>query len=71
VLARAGEPFFTTKPSTGPGHGMGLGLFLTRTVLERVGGRLELESSPGAGTKATLVLPSATASTDVMQRATA
>jgi two-component system sensor histidine kinase RegB len=57
VLARAGEPFFTTKPSAGPEHGMGLGLFLTRTVLERVGGRLELASEPGRGTTATLVLP--------------
>ena len=57
VLARAGEPFFTTKPSAGPEHGMGLGLFLTRTVLERVGGRLELASTPGRGTTATLVLP--------------
>ena len=57
VLARAGEPFFTTKPSAGPHHGMGLGLFLTRTVLERVGGRLELASEPGQGTIATLVLP--------------
>ncbi len=57
VLARAGEPFFTTKPSAGADHGMGLGLFLTRTVLERVGGRLELRSAPGQGTTATLVLP--------------
>ena len=41
VLHRAGEPFFTTKE---PGRGMGLGLFLTRSVLERLGGKLALSS---------------------------
>jgi two-component system sensor histidine kinase RegB len=54
VLARAGEPFFTTKA---PGQGMGLGLFLTRAVVARLNGRLDLESQPGLGTTATLVLP--------------
>lgn len=54
VLARAGDPFFTTKA---PGEGMGLGLFLTRTVLERIGGKLSLSSSPGQGTRATVQVP--------------
>jgi two-component system sensor histidine kinase RegB len=54
TLARAGEPFFTTKP---PGDGTGLGLFLTRAVLEQLGGRLELESRLGTGTTASLTLP--------------
>jgi two-component system sensor histidine kinase RegB len=54
VLARAGEPFFSTKPA---GAGMGLGLFLTRALAERLGGALRLESSPGSGTAATLELP--------------
>jgi two-component system sensor histidine kinase RegB len=54
VIARAGEPFFTTKPT---GSGMGLGLFLTRAVLDRLGGRLELESTLGQGTSAVLLLP--------------
>ena len=35
VVRRAGEPFFTTKP---PGEGMGLGLFLVRLVVEKLGG---------------------------------
>jgi two-component system sensor histidine kinase RegB len=54
VLARAGEPFFTTKD---PGKGMGLGLFLAHALADRLGGRLELDSMPGRGTVARLMLP--------------
>jgi two-component system, sensor histidine kinase RegB len=54
VLAHAGEPFFTTKA---PGEGMGLGLFLVRTLAEQLGGELELRSAPGQGTTAWLRLP--------------
>ena len=49
TLARAGEPFFTTKPA---GAGFGLGLFLARTFVEQWGGRFSLESQPGLGTVA-------------------
>ena len=56
VLERVGEPFFTTKA---PGHGMGLGLFLTRAVVESLGGFLAIDSQPGQGTRATLSLPAA------------
>jgi two-component system sensor histidine kinase RegB len=54
VLARAGEPFFSTKPS---GRGLGLGLFLSRALAERLGGRLVLQSSPGAGATVEIELP--------------
>jgi two-component system sensor histidine kinase RegB len=53
VLARAGEPFFTTKQ---PG-GFGLGLFLARHFAEEFGGVLRLTSVPGAGTTAVLEFP--------------
>jgi two-component system sensor histidine kinase RegB len=65
VTEHAVEPFFTTK---GAGEGMGLGLFLARSVAEQLGGRLELRSAPGSGTRATLVL-SATATTSTLTRA--
>ena len=54
ILARAGEPFFTTKE---PGKGMGLGLFLTKNLLHRLGGSLELESSPDVGTTTVVRIP--------------
>ncbi|HWP83704.1 MAG TPA: ATP-binding protein [Terriglobia bacterium] len=54
TLRRIGEPFFTTKDQ---GKGMGLGVFLVRTLAERLGGRLTFRSTPGTGTVATLELP--------------
>ena len=56
TLARVGEPFFTTKTA---GHGMGLGLFLATTVVEKLGGSLGVESWPGRGTRVTIGLPMA------------
>lgn len=54
VLQRAGEPFFTTKV---PGEGMGLGLFLTRTLVDQLGGEFTMASRPGVGTEARIELP--------------
>lgn len=54
VLQRAGEPFFTTKE---PGRGMGLGLYLTHNVLQRLDGRLSFSSRIGHGTTAEVILP--------------
>jgi signal transduction histidine kinase len=54
TLARAFEEAFTTKSA---GEGRGLGLFLCRSLLERSGGRIDLQSTPGEGTTATVRFP--------------
>ncbi len=54
VLGRAGDPFFTTKE---PGRGIGLGLFLTRNVVSKLGGDIDFRSQPGIGTQAIVTLP--------------
>ena len=45
-------------------EGVGLGLPLAKQLTELHGGQLELESSPGAGTKVTIILPPATISSE-------
>jgi signal transduction histidine kinase len=54
VLARAVEPFFSTK---GIGKGTGLGLSMVHGLAAQLGGMLELDSTPGSGTTATIWLP--------------
>lgn len=51
-LPRAFEPYFTTKEV-----GIGLGLALTKKILEEHGGHIDLSSEPGRGTVARLRLP--------------
>ena len=48
------EPFFSTK---NPGEGTGLGLFVTRGILDRLGGRIDVESSLGQGATFHVWLP--------------
>ncbi len=46
------DPYYTTKP-----RGQGLGLAVVRKVAEAHGGRVDIHSAPGAGSRFTLVLP--------------
>ncbi len=52
VLARCKDLFFTTKPS-----GTGIGLALCAQTVEGMGGRLDIDSAPGRGTRATVSVP--------------
>jgi signal transduction histidine kinase len=52
VMSRIHEPFFTTKQ-----HGNGLGLSICRSIIGNVGGRMEIESQAGVGTRVRLLLP--------------
>jgi len=48
------DPFFTTKPV---GEGTGLGLSISHGIIERHGGKIEVESGRGNGTTFTISLP--------------
>ena len=54
TLARAVEPFYSTK---GVGQGTGLGLSMVHGLAAQLGGKLDLTSTPGKGTTATIWLP--------------
>jgi len=54
-LPRVFDPYFTTRSS-----GTGLGLAIVHKIVEAHGGEVRLESEPGKGTTATILLPKKT-----------
>jgi PAS domain S-box-containing protein len=54
ILSRIFEPFFTTKPT---GVGTGLGLAVSRTLVDAMGGRLEARNLAEGGAAFVVILP--------------
>lgn len=54
ILPHLFEPFLTTKET---GRGVGLGLAISRSILERHNGSIEVQSEVGRGTTFTVTLP--------------
>jgi polar amino acid transport system substrate-binding protein len=53
-LPHVTDPFFTTRREQG---GTGLGLSVSARIIKEHGGRLEIDSAPGAGTEMRIILP--------------
>jgi PAS domain S-box-containing protein len=53
ILEKIFDPFFTTNPSE---EGTGLGMYIVHNLIEKIGGRLQVESKLGEGSKFSLIL---------------
>ena len=51
-LPKVFEPFFSTKP-----EGNGLGLSICRSIVWQMQGKLDINSTPGVGTRVTVIIP--------------
>lgn len=58
-LTKLFQPFERLGRETSSTEGTGLGLIITRSLIEAMGGRMDIRSQPGAGTRVSLILPMA------------
>ena len=59
ILSRLGEPYLTERDHQGAAGGLGLGFFISKTLLERTGGKLEVRNRrpPNQGAMVKTVWP--------------
>ena len=62
LIARLGEPYLTTRarntaPDSDQPGGLGLGIFIAKTLLERTGAKLGFENAPSGGARVTIIWP--------------
>ncbi len=83
ILARLGEPYVTSRAGTeasrptnlndtahAEGHaGLGLGFFIAKTLLERIGARMKFGNQAGAGARIELIIPRESLETRTRNRA--
>jgi two-component system sensor histidine kinase RegB len=58
VLAKLGEPYISTRPASPGQGGLGLGVFIAQTLVERLGGSVRFENvGRGGGARVVITLP--------------
>ena len=69
IRARLGQPYVTSRARSGSAGGLGLGVFIASTLVERTGGKVAFERSPLGGARVRLNWPLASlAASDVALR---
>jgi PAS domain S-box-containing protein len=53
IIEKIFDPFFTTNPSE---EGTGLGMYIVHNLIEKIGGRIQVESKLGEGSKFSLII---------------
>jgi len=58
IIRNLGEPYVTTRrPRPGKDGGLGLGLFIAKSLLERMGASLSFGAAPGGGARTSILFP--------------
>ncbi len=58
ILSKIGEPYVTTRSGTPGQGGLGLGVFIAKTMIEKTGGRVAFDNvSPQGGAEVRIVWP--------------